>query len=1048
MKLLLFAAFVALPAACANITACSSGCNYTTAQAALNASSNGDTLILTAGQNLGSLTIPGNRHDLTIKSSLIDTYPRGYRITRSSADLARLTTVTIGDFAGWGTTAPGGSTLTNSPGGTTQAHGLNVGDSVTVGGTYYSTYLCASINQPPYVDGACDSTRVGFMNIRGDTKLGNGSVLYFKGRTLPSPLLLNTPYYIVTFTRGGSPANPDKFQIAATLNGSPISIPQFNPFGQDLVVEVPPLPRQIGDTMYVVSTATSTTLQLSPTMGGMPTVWTQIPYGYNGGGFSSGISITKTSPVYNIVFDGIEVFPTSDAGVYYPFYVVAYIANSAGEHHDIKILRCWIHGADDQEDFPSAMVNVAARNLEIGWNVIENSYSTVTDSQNIAFMSTANVSIHDNELKGATEGIISGGNFPWFAFQTNTTGISVYRNYIWKPLKAYTGIVAVYVGPTQFQLLSRFVASVLGGSSSASDCSVTASDANMALHCFAYEAQETPGTATPPSAPAVSRTEWSASAANSMFTVTGTSGQAGYIYLLGGIFHMDYNYGGTVSCPSGIVCTFVSTPVFPVSSTRIGIALVGSNGTGDNFFDLATFYGENRNVWSKNLLESKYGDNWLIEGNVFHRQSNCDGGDSCQAPAIQFTIAVNGSGASDPVNYLVSSSQSIIRNNIFRMMSAGIVAQGKSFFGTTQGSVGNIWEFYGFGRSLANSVQNNLFMDLGSNEYQAYANGALAQLANTEAFTVTHNTGVDVRIGFLGNVGLGPNKSATFRSNVTAGYRSACPGWPGSCANPAATSEIGVQNPNGLPPIAYSGGDSSNNWTGAITQNDFDANSNFDNNLVMNRPAFGTFLTNRPVSYPNTTWLVEPTDTPNDPNTLFTTWNERDNSVAPNGLIYRAGNYRLATGQPALYPAYDSRTIGADIDEIEALTGRAGIDVENGNPMFSDRTARTISAGVISYTSNSSTCLITVWPNSSYSGAPTVNTTDSGIAPVNGRISVTLSGISSNTNYFGKRWCGSEVDVFMIPAIVIPPAAPPTLMLIGTNSPRHGARLRSGKADL
>jgi len=999
MKSPILALFLALSASGATITVCTSGCDYPTAQAALNASDNGDTIILTAGQTLGSLTIPGDRHDLTVKSSAIDGYPRNYRITRNNPALARLTSVTIGDFAEWGSTSPGSPTLTSPV-----PHGFNVGDTVTVGGTYYSAYACASVNQPPYVDGACDASRVGFMNIRADTHLGNGSVLYFKGRTLPTPLLTSTPYYVVNFTRGGAANNADKFQLATTPGGGPLFIPQFNPEGQDLVVEVPPLPQRIGDTMYVVATPSATTLQLSAIPGGTPTVWTQIPYGNTGGGLSTGFSITRTSPDYNLTFDGIEIAPAADDGVYYPFYVSRDISGFAGEPHNITIWRCWVHGADDQEDFPNTMVDIAGHDIEIGWSVIENAYSTSNDTQNIGFMSTANVSIHDNELKGATEGILSGGNLPWFAFETNTTGVSVYRNYLWKPLKAYTGIVPVYVSPTQFQLLSRY---------QDADCSTVATHPDLGYRCFAYEAQETPGTSTPPSAAVVSRTEWGASAAASTFTVNGLAGQKGYVYLLGGVFHMDHNFTGAVSCPSGIACTFVAAPSFPIASTRIGIEVVGSDGTGHNYFDSGTFYQENRNVWSKNLLESKYGDNWLIEGNVFHRQSNCDNGSTCQDPAIQFTLAVNGSGSSEPVNYMVSSSNSTIRNNIFRMLSAGVVAVGKTYAINT-GATGLNWEFSGFGQTANNTLQNNLFMDLGSSEYQAIFDGAVFREQDTQAFTVQHNTALDVRIGFLANPGMSQNVSSVFRSNVVVPYRSTCTtGY--YCASPAATSEIGVQDNPGPPPIAYFGGQGALTWSSALSNGLVDATSAFDNNLLMNRPGVYEY-SNRPADYPLTTWLVQAGDAGRDPNTLFSSWQERDNTHPPNGLLYRAGNYRLASGQTALYPAYDSRTIGADIDEIEALTGQAGIDVENGWPTFAQRVERTISAGstsaVLSYLPNGSTCTIGIWPNSSYSGAPAVMTTDGAVEVLTGIIPLTISGLSPNTAYYGKRWCGAEVDVF------------------------------------
>ncbi len=998
MKFALTALALAIPAFGGTITVCNAGCNYTTAQAALNASSNGDTIILTSGQSYGSLTIPGNRHDLTIKSSDIDSYPRGYRITRNHPALARLTTVAIGDNAGWATASGTGTTLTNAPGTTPQPHNFKVGDRVAVGGTTYSAYFCASLNQSPYVDGGCDSTRVGYMNIRTNSGLTNGSVVYFVGVTLPPPLQPDTPYYIVNFVSGGcisthGCANADKMQLAATPGGTPIFIPQFDPEGQSLTVEVPPMPERMGATMFVSAVPTPNTLQLSETPGGPAVTWMQFPLGNNQNGFSHGFNLIKTAPNYNITFDGIEMAPTSDRGVYYVFYMSRYITSMEGEPHDIRILRCWVHGADDQEDFPYAAINMAGRNLEVGWSIAEGTYSTSGDTQNISFMSTKNVSIHDNELKGATEGIFSGGNYPWFATLTNTTGISVYRNYLWKPLKAYIGIVASYVSPTQFQLLSRF---------QQADCSSVANSLNLGYRCFAYEAQETPGTATPPSAPQISRTEWTASAAASTFTANGVAGQAGYIYLLGGAIHMDYNFSGAVSCPSGVTCAFVASPSFPTLSTRIGIAAIGSGGKFDS-----TFFGQNRNVYSKNLIESKYGDNWLIEGNVFHRQNNCDAGVSCQDPAINMTIAINGSGPGDPVDYLVSTSNYIIRNNIFRMLSAGISAVGKSFPGNF-GGAGMNWEWVGFGKNKGGRIENNLMMDLGSTEYQAINDGFVVNQGNTEALTVQHNTAVDIRSGFL----AGAAKQAIFSSNIVVPYRSACIGY-GGCSSPAPSTAIGSQDLPFVLPIA--GGNSSNTWVNNVNIGNVDRASQFNNNLMMNRMGV-CCITNVPAQYPAGTYLMNVSGA--DPAALFANWQERSNSLPPAGLNYRASNYRLAPGQAALYPTFDGRAIGADIDEIEALTGRAGIDVENGRPTFAERSARTISNGVtsavISYLPNGSSCTIEAWPNAAYNGTPVVNTTDSGAAALDGRISLKLSGFTPGTAYYGKRWCGSEVDVFTL----------------------------------
>jgi|GEM_PF-2432902 len=900
----------------ATLSVCKSGCAFTSAQQALDASSNGDTIVLAAGQNFGDLIIPGGRHDLTIKSSQIDTYPRNTRIVRNSPTLARLVTITAGSFSGWMTATPGTSLLTSTGGGTPPlspiAHGLHVGDRVAIGGARYSAYHCASVNQPPYTTGACDASRVGFFNIRANTNLSNGHVLYFKGRNLPTPLLENTPYYVVNFGFGGSVANADKFQVASTPGGAPIMVPQFDPYGRELVIEDRPLPQAIHDTMYVVSTPSPSTMELSSTPSGPPTIWSQIPVGYNGSQVSIGVSFVKLNPVYNITFDGIELLPTSN--VYYPFYVSSDAGNASGENYNIRVLRSWIHGPDNQKSFPMCLLNIGGHDLEIGWNIFEGAYSTGNDTQDIGFMSSHNVNIHDNEIKGATEGIMSGGNTPWFAYESNTTGISVTQNYFWKPIKSYQGIGVVYLSPTSFQLLSR-----LGNA----DCSTVASDPRLGSRCFAYEGE---GERCSPTSPPVSRFEWNQPAANSIFTASGAAGQEGDIYVLNGALHMDHNFSGGVTCPQGVICTATTNPAFPPNSTRIAMAVIGPTGVFDG-----TFWLETRNSWSKNHLESKYGDYWDIEGNVFSGQNNCDNGSTCQDPAIQFTVAGNGSGGGEAVNYMVSSSSSIIRNNIFEHLSAGITGVGKTF-PINIGGVGLAYEFAGFGQSINNLVENNLFIDLGSTEYTAALDGTVVRTIRTENWTIRHNTAVDVRLGFAANADRGIH----YDSNILIPYQSACPGAvPGTCLTPSPITDVGVQDNAGPGPLPAMGGEGASSWTAAQTNGNVDAASTFTHNMVMNRSGF-IWGTKPGIDYPTDTYLVAPDSGVRDPNPLFVNWQEGGATLPPNGCVYQQADYHLAPGQAALYPSTDGSPLGANIDAIEALVGAGGDVVDQGttSPTF------------------------------------------------------------------------------------------------------------------
>jgi len=1035
------------PAAAATRTVCASGCGYTTIQAAFNSATPGDAIQVTSGYTAaGPLTIPGGSHGLTIKSSLIDTYPRNTRIKRNSAYTAKVDQVTIGDSRAFGLLPSASSIIT-----TQSPHGFSIGDPVVVGAERFSAYYCGTLFQPPYdtlYGGApgsdkltCAASRVGFINVRTDTGLSNGKTVYFTGRTLPPPLVSGKPYYIVNFAIGNSwPLNADQFQVSLSPGGSPvllgpnwqntsISGVPFDPTGQDFNIVVPPLPAMDQQTMYIVGTPTPSQLQLSTTLGGQPVNFTQAAKGYNGSGFSLGFYITRNLPVWDITFDGIEFSPPTDNQVYYVFYIQNSINSDAGESHDIRILRCWGHGHDDQEDFPFSIFYLTGRDMEVGWSIAEGTYATYADTTNIGIVSTGNVWIHDNELVAATEGIFSGGNYPWFANVKNTTGIRVERNFIRKRLKDFHGLWPYLIDANHFSL------QVL--ESGGSDCAANASSPNLGLQCYWWETDESSPDYTPEN-PKISRHVWDKAPADSMFAVTGgsaawcpqyLSGQGlgqwgcGFLYALNGQIHMDYSFTGAVTCPSGVVCAYVSQPFFPAASSRLGMAMMDLGGFQSDF------YMQNRHVYQKTEIESKYADKWYISGNVFQHQSNCDGGTSCQSEAIHWTLGGNGSGNGEPINSAVSTSDSIATNNIFRGLASGIGGTGETY-GINIGARGATYEWQGFGKSVNNRIVNNLFYDIGSSEYTRFSNdGYLNSQTNAGykstqqptigGWVVSHNTAVDVRRFVVPNNLSG----GVFESNVVVPYRFGgenpasgtllpCPGPNCPYTHVAASTHIGVQDDigNGWAP-SFGGG-----FVQALQQGLIDSTTTLRNNILMNRPGI-VYTTTVPTNYPNGTYLVQESDrmpgglVP-DPSILFQVWIERDNAQPPTGLNYRNSNFRLAPGMAATYPSADARVIGADIDEIEAITGPAGVDVEQGRAKFSDRSARQISAGsttaVISYVPDGQSCAITIWPNTSYSGPPAASLTDSGAPIINGRVSVTVAGLSPGTYYQGKRICGVQ----------------------------------------
>ena len=181
---------------------------------------------------------------------------------------------------------------------------------------------------------------------------------------------------------------------------------------------------------------------------------------------------------------------------------------------------------------------------------------------------------------------------------------------------------------------------------------------------------------------------------------------------------------------------------------------------------------------------------------------------------------------------------------------------------------------------------------------------------STNAWTVEHNTAIDVRIGFLAD---GATALITVRRCHPVSQRLS----RRKLQQPRGHQSYRRPGSTGPRPLPYFGGNGANNWYGAVANKNVDSASQFQNNLLMNRAGF-VYTTTRGVHYPTSTYLIQSDDPGRDPNTLFVSWQERNNSVPPNGLLYRNGNYRLASGPAALFPAYDARTIGADIDEIEA----------------------------------------------------------------------------------------------------------------------------------
>jgi hypothetical protein len=729
------------------------------------------------------------------------------------------------------------------------------------------------------------------------------------------------------------------------------------------------------DALYVVH-ADRRFIRLSQTPDGEPIVWTQTPALYNGSAGLPGVQVYRADAVSNITIDGFEITNQPGTDPWQLILVQRDWFNPDGEHSGIHILRCWLYGNDDQRSLPNQGILLAARDSEVGWSIIENIYSTSADTQGIWIgNSHGNIDIHDNFLSATGESVMSGGNYPNRP-DILLQDIRVRRNFFYKPLNWWNGIEPYRVDANTVAFRAR-----LNGSSCSSN------QANLSNRCLWYEG----GNRADPDNETWTRYELHESGNVTISDVSGNGKM--YIYGHGGYMRLRHNLStGTVNCPSFIDCQYDPNPFFPPDSSRSGIVVITKGQVDPNA------YMDCRPPWVKNALESKYGDRWLIEGNVFHRQFYVHTGGISQDMLINFAVVANGSSNSQPLNWRVSSSDSVIRNNIFRHSGKGIISYGKTF---TDGGANNRFEGAGLGKATGNVVENNLFVDIGSQEWINHTRGGVFQNSYNDGWIWRHNTGVDIWYSLIGNA---YSTGIETTENVFVPYLS---------SNPA--------RPEGVIPAVT--GDSVVYWTQA-TQGKaikFDRETSiFGRNLLMNRNS-RISNTTRGIhypAYPDTTYLIQASDPDRDPSLLFENWMERTTDASDgSGLQYRSANFRLKPTAASMYPSYTGRTLGADIDEIEALTGPYGRDVEKGIPTFAERSSRTIEAGpngaVLTYQPLSpSPCLIRVWDNYNWIGDPVIGILDNAVPLTDDRKTVVLSELVPGKMYFGKRWCESAVDVF------------------------------------
>jgi hypothetical protein len=328
----------------------------------------------------------------------------------------------------------------------------------------------------------------------------------------------------------------------------------------------------------------------------------------------------------------------------------------------------------------------------------------------------------------------------------------------------------------------------------------------------------------------------------------------------------------------------------------------------------------------------------------------------------------------EPINYLTESSDHLVQNNIFRYAEKAVVATGRSFApgGSTR------LEVSGFGGSRNGIFRNNLFYSISGDKWGGSSGDAWHGSSNSEEYTFDHNTVIDM--GLVTRHG-GSSRRLVYTNNIFIP-------WLGGAIVPGTW------------------GDSASDWTSLVAVRRV-VDSVLNKNIHMNRNSVTT-RTIRGPNYPEDTYLIQSNDPGRDPAALFMNWVEGD---------YAGSNYRVKPEAAASFPTTDGRAIGADIDEIEALTGRDGVAVVAGVPPYAERSLREIDSSGTRVTlkylpSTPAQCKVQVWNTLTYSGPPEIDIDDSGAVIENDWRILQLPQLTAGKTYYGKRWCDVEVDTF------------------------------------
>lgn len=586
----------------------------------------------------------------------------------------------------------------------------------------------------------------------------------------------------------------------------------------------------------------------------------------------------------------------------------------------------------------------------------------------------------NNYLNAAGENIMAGGATPAVR-ELTPRNLHFERNYFPKSLYWNYGIDYTESGLTNgFRIASSFPPSTNG--TSTTDCGTAYTQGAPAMQCYVYTLDDTRCVLTTDQA----------------FTTLSGSGTIAIGVLPDCTFIAKHDNGITLGdgCPSEFSCEDTgASVVWPSDALRhFNVTVVSGNPAKDDTNLI-------QNIVTKNSFEAKLGQSWTVIGNVFGPKWLDHRNGQWQGPTFHPQIASNNGEA---FSWWTDVRNMVLKFNQFEDVIQNISTQQSTFLNSDRREA----NVSGFGGS--NVFEHNVFY--GNNTYNlgkyggstwstSYQTSNIGFRINSPSNVIRHNTSIDAEI------------ISVFMSNSSANYN-------------IITDNVFVPLKRTSNTPVFPAINSTLSVTPcAMLAEGVNVNGTIDRNILMNinsaassNDDVGTCGT-AGIDYPTNTWLLNGA---NDvPDTLFTSWaraacgpdvtSECATRTSLNLRIadttYKAGGANDAT---------DGTDLGADIDQVEAYIGKLGSNVKNGIPPFNRRSGRRVvpsntSANLI-YLPSTGGCNVKIWDSPKFIGTPVFDSADASGSLSNRFLTVSVPGLTTKTKYYGKRWCGTEVDVF------------------------------------